>query len=400
MPFVLVGSVGLHILTVTHQMGFSSSKPDFIWRPRFVRGSGNQERPSRALRRLPVPHLILCICVAFSLCVGIETSAEPLRLATWHAPLSRKGPGLLLRDILKGQDAEIATVLDGIVASKPDILVLTDFDYDAGHAALAAFQTRLALAGHVMPHRFALRPNSGIATGLDLDGDGRLGAPRDAQGYGEFAGQGGMALLARVPILDGALDLSKLLWRDVPASNIRSAKLSEKAAAIQRLSSVGHWAVPLDVNGGPLWILMYHATTPVFDGPEDRNGRRNHDETALWIAWLDGLLPIPPPEGRYALIGDANTDLSKGEGRKDALRRLLADRRFQDPRPTHPSRQGGAAADTVDWPEPKPGDMRVSYVLPPSDMQILGSGVVWSPPDSSIEPIPHKLVWVDVDPSP
>ncbi|WP_232825005.1 endonuclease/exonuclease/phosphatase family protein [Primorskyibacter marinus] len=378
-------------------MAFAASKHGALRRRCFTHRQSDQRRASKAF--LPAPHLILCMCLALGLCAGVHASAEPLRLATWHAPLSRKGPGLLLRDILKGQDAQITAVLDGVVASRPDILVLTDVDYDAGHAALAAFQAKLAVAGHAMPHRFALRPNSGTATGLDLDGDRRLGGPRDAQGYGEFSGQGGMALLSRVPILDGALDLSTLLWRDVPNAQIHGAELSQEAAAIQRLSSVGHWAVPLDVTGGPLWILMYHATTPVFDGPEDRNGRRNHDETALWLAWLDGLLSIPPPKGRFALIGDANTDPAKGAGRKDALRRLLADRRFQDPRPTHPSRQGDAAADTVDWPEPDPGDMRVSYVLPPSDMQIIGSGVVWPPPETTAAPIPHKLVWIDVDPS-
>jgi hypothetical protein len=279
----------------------------------------------------------------------------------------------------------------------PDVLVLTDIDYDAGHAALSALQTRLAKAGHAMPYRFALPPNAGIATGLDMDGDGRLGGQRDAQGYGEFAGQGGMALLSRIPVLDGAIDLSTLLWRDLPDALIGGADLSEEAKEIQRLSSVGHWAVPLDIGSVPIWVLMYHATTPVFDGPEDRNGRRNHDETALWLAWLDGRLPIPPPKGLFALIGDANTDPEKGAGRQSALRRLLADPRFQDPRPTHPTRQGDHAADTVDWPDPDPGDLRVSYVLPPADIKTLSSGVVWPSPDAGHTPIPHKLVWVDIE---
>ena len=41
-----------------------------------------------------------------------------------------------------------------------------------------------------------------------------------------------------------------------------------------------------------LHLLAHHPTPPVFDGPEDRNGRRNHDEAALWTAWLDGAQEI------------------------------------------------------------------------------------------------------------
>ncbi|WP_435310252.1 endonuclease/exonuclease/phosphatase family protein [Primorskyibacter sedentarius] len=352
--------------------------------------------PDRLKRTLAC--LVVCFCTLFL--SAPDAPAEQLRFATWHAPLSRRGPGLLLRDILKGKDAEIAAVVEGIVAAKPDILVLTNFDYDAGSAALAAFQSRLAEAGHAMPERFSLRPNTGMATGVDMDGDRRLGGPRDAQGYGMYAGEGGMALLSRLPVLDGAIDLSAILWRDFPGTQIADAALTEDAAAIQRLSSVGHWAVPLDTGHAVLWVLVYHATTPVFDGPKDRNGRRNHDETALWLAWLDGLLGEPPPEGQFVLIGDANTDPQKGEGRRSALLRLLGDPRFQDPRPTHPSRRGEYAADTVDWPDPEPGDLRVSYILPGSDMRVLASGVEWETTEDHQPAIAHKLVWVDVDTDP
>jgi hypothetical protein len=54
-----------------------------------------------------------------------------------------------------------------------------------------------------------------MATGLDLDGDGRLGGAADAQGFGEFTGQGGMAILSRHPI-GPVTDHSAFLWRDLP----------------------------------------------------------------------------------------------------------------------------------------------------------------------------------------
>lgn len=211
-------------------------------------------------------------------------SADTLRIATYNADLTRKGPGLLLRDVLTGTDPQIEAAAAVVAAAHPDILILTGIDYDYGLTALGAFAARVAAAGGPnYDHRFALRPNTGMTTGLDLDGDGRLGAPGDAQGFGEFSGQGGMAILSRLPIDAGqAQDYSAFLWRDLPGSLINGAGLSEDAAAMQRLSTTGHWAVPVTLPGGKkLTVLAWLATPPVFDGPEDRNGRRNHDEAAF-----------------------------------------------------------------------------------------------------------------------
>ena len=214
--------------------------------------------------------------------------AETLRLATWNAGLDRAGPGLLLHDILSDDDAQVAAVVQVIVALDADVLLLTGVDYDHGLVALQALDARL---GNGYPTRFALRPNTGMATGLDIDGDGRLGSPRDAMGWGRFAGEGGMAILSRLPIDEaGVRDLSALLWRDLPGA-ILPPGFPETHAAVQRLSTTGHWLVPLILpGGGTLTLMVWHATPPVFDGPEDRNGRRNHDEAALWLRLLDGSL--------------------------------------------------------------------------------------------------------------
>ena len=137
--------------------------------------------------------------------------AEDLRIASYATGLSRDGPGVLLDDLRKGKAADTALVAATIRAADPDILLLLDFDYDATGAALDAFAALLGEGAY--PHRFARRPNTGKATALDMDGDGRRGGPRDAQGYGEFSGQGGMAVLSRLPFdKDGFTDLSALLW--------------------------------------------------------------------------------------------------------------------------------------------------------------------------------------------
>lgn len=205
----------------------------------------------------------------------------------YHTELSRDGPGLLLRDIEKGDDPQILASLRVVQSAAADAIVLADFDYDANLAALHAYADRLDL----YPYRFALAPNRGAQTGHDLDRDGRYGEPEDAQGHGRFAGDGGLAILSKWPIDTSAVqDFSSMLWQELEG-NIAP----ETAAAEQRLSTTGHWIVPIKISKKQqLNLLVWHATPPVFDGPEDLNGRRNHDEAALWLKVLDGNLGTTP----------------------------------------------------------------------------------------------------------
>ncbi len=172
-------------------------------------------------------------------------------MAVYSTDLSRRGPGLLLRDILTGRDAQVEATAAVLAAVSADVVLLIGVDYDHGMAALGALAGRVAAAGADYPHRFALRPNTGMPTDLDLDGDGRLREPEDAQGYGWFSGEGGMAVLSRLAIdSGGARDFSALLWRDLPGALIDGAGLPVEALAVQRLSTTGHWAVPVELPGG------------------------------------------------------------------------------------------------------------------------------------------------------
>jgi hypothetical protein len=295
-----------------------------------------------------------------------------------------------------------------LASARPDILLLTDMDWDLDGAALAALADRLARAGLDYPHRLALPTNAGLASGLDLDGNGRTGEPRDAQGYGRFAGDGGMALLSRWP-LGEARDFSALLWRDLPGARLPEDGFpSAQAQAAQRLSSDGHWIVPVEAPGGTLTLLAWDATPPVFDGPEDLNGLRNADELALWLRVLDGAFGPAPRD--VVILGNANLDPSDGEGLRAEMAAVLADPRFQDPRPASegarraagPGQAGDPALDTADWPEEGPGNLRVDYVLPAATLRVAGAGVVWpalgDPLALAVEAAgPHRLVWVDLD---
>lgn len=348
-----------------------------------------------------------------------NAAGAALRLATFNAALTRQGPGLLLRDILSGTDAQVAAVAAVIAAADPDVLLLTNVDFDRGLAALGALAGVLAEAGAPYPHVFAFAPNTGVQTGLDLDGDGRSGTPDDAQGYGAFAGAGGMALLSRLPVAEAeARDFSGFLWRDLPGALLPEAEgrpfPSEAVFEVQRLSTTGHWDVPLLLpQGGRLHVLAWHATPPLFGGPHQRNLRRNHDETRFWELFLDGALPMSPPAAEFVLMGDANLDPFDGDGMNAAMQRLLAHPALQDPAPRSAGavaaqgpldagHRGDPALDTAHWDGPRhPGNLRVDYVLPAATLGVLGAGVLWPPPDDPLagvvaEASRHRLVWVDV----
>lgn len=331
-----------------------------------------------------------------------------MRVAFYHTELSRDGPGLLLRDILAGEDAQVDAVVRVVRAAGPDVLVLAGIDWDLNGHALDALADRIG--GY--PHRFARRPNRGVHSGADLNGDGRRGGPEDAQGFARYPGQDGLAILSRLP-LDGAAarDFSGYLWRDLPDSLALPDTHDD-----QRLSTTAHWDVPVILAGGRrLSLLVWHATPPVFDGPRDRNGRRNHDETAFWRHYLDGAFAAPPAD--FILMGAANLDPEDGDGRPGALLALMSDPRVRDPKPAsagaalahladagvNAGQVGDPALDTADWPdEPgRPGNMRVDYVLPSAGLAVADAGVLWPTPGHPLAGVVetasrHRLVWVDV----
>lgn len=342
------------------------------------------------------------LAVVLALAAG-PAAADALRIATWNVGLDRKGPGLLVQALAAGDDPQVAAVVRVLAALDADIVLLTAVDYDRGGVALRLLSDRLAAAGLAYSHRLAFRPNTGMQTGFDVDGNGRAGDPRDAQGYGLFSGQGGMAVLSRLPLDAGsARDFSAFLWRDLPGSLTDDPP---DLAAVQRLATTGFWDVPVITDGGPLHLLAWHATPPVFDGPEDRNGRRNHDEAAFWRLFLDGALPMAPPEAPFVLLGDGNLDPADGDGRREGIGALLAHPVLQDPKPrgTHgraePGQAGDPALDTVLYADL--GGLRLDYVLPSSGLRVTGAGVLWPAPDDPLWPdlqaaSRHFPVWVEI----
>lgn len=298
---------------------------------------------------------------------------------------------------MSGKDAQVAAVVRVVRHVNPDVLVLADIDYDHNSAALSALAD--GIGGY--QYRFARLPNRGQQSGYDLDGDARKGRADDAWGYGEYTGQGGLAVLSKFP-LGHVVNFSNVRWSAQPNSLALPDTHPE-----QPLSTTAHWEVPVMLSDGQrLTLLTWHATAPVFDGPEDRNGRRNHDEAAFW---LDRLRDEPPDN--VVIAGFANMDVFDSEGLPDALEALLVHPLVRDVRPesdgarvagqSNKTHRGPPELDTVDWPEDGPGNLRVDYILPSREFTILDAGVFWPAPDQPLArdaelASRHRIVWVDV----
>jgi len=322
-----------------------------------------------------------------------QAGANPIRIALFHTELERKAPGLLFRDIGKGS-TDILAAARRVAKAQADVVVLLGIDFDAQNLALSRFSERISqFGGPDYPHVFSTRPNTGMPSGLDLDGDGRTGTPRDAQGYGRFSGQGGIGILSRFPFAYAEIeDHSATLWTDLEWADLpRDANglfPSEEVYKLQRLSTTGHWVIPVLIDAETtLRLGVFHVTPPVFDGPEDRNGKRNADEIRFWSHYLDHT----PQQNDPVIIGDANLDAERGKGILSAIRGLLSHPDLRDPFPKNPP--------TVDWTEIGLGQMRTDYILPSLHWQTINQGILW-PEDATENESRHAVVWVDLIPNP
>ncbi|WP_208349866.1 endonuclease/exonuclease/phosphatase family protein [Pseudaestuariivita rosea] len=300
-----------------------------------------------------------------------------------------------MRDIVR-QDADIITIARIIAAANPDLITLQGVDYDYHGITAKALRDLIADQGAEYPHIFTRQPNAGRATGLDMDGDGRTGTPRDGQGYGLFHGQNGLLVLSKHPIqLDQTTDFSDVIWAELPWATLPKVDEapfpSPEVQKIQRLSSTAHWSVPIRLlNDRVLTLLTYHATPPVFDGPEDRNGLRNQDENLFWLHHIEGQ--NAPRD--FVIVGVSNLDPEKGDGRSKAMQDILTHPKIQDPH---------GPTDTAFFDDI--GALRLDYVLPAQSWRIKAAGV-FSPTEdeASRYDLPadwtqasrHRLLWVDL----
>ena len=380
---------------------------------------------------------------------GLGPKRQIVRFATFNASLNRDAEGELIADLALPDDPQAQAVAEIVQRVRPDVLLINEFDYDeAGEAVRLFKQNYLQVSqngAEPISYRYVfLAPsNTGVPSGIDLDNDGLSDGPGDAYGFGVFPGQFAMVLLSKHPIWQRfARTFQTFRWKDMPGALLPvdpetgESFYSEEQLAVFRLSSKSHWDVPVVVGRRIVHVLASHPTPPVFDGPEDRNGTRNHDEIRFWSDYVRGGLKslyIRDDRGRrgglwplakFVIMGDQNADPFDGDSVAGAAQQLLDNPRIEA-EPT-PSSEGGVeqailqnlnnddhlgdpAFDTADFSEETfggPGNLRVDYVLPSKRLKVVDSGVFWPTTDDPLFRLvgpgfpvvssDHRLVWVDI----
>lgn len=385
----------------------------------------------------------LCCCAALAACSEVpppapEPAPQTLRVATYNTSLYDDADGGLIARLEGGDEAaaRIAAVIQHI---RPDVVLLNEFDYDTDERAAELFQRRYlesAQAGQEPIHyayRYSAPVNTGEPSGLDLDGDGTSDGPNDAWGFGKHPGQYGMLVLSRFPIdTVGARSFRTFPWKDLPdarqpkypAESIEAGRAyyPETIWNALRLSSKSHWDLPVVTPLGLVHLLASHPTPPVFDGPEDRNGARNHDEIRFWVEYLaqpdanwicddTGQRGGLAADARFVILGDLNADAHDGDGSHDAIAQLIGHVRVDASRvPVSEGapevaklhgfeRQGDVAAHTGDF-GPRVGTLRLDYALPSQGFSVRDTGVFWpkagEPGSELVEASDHRMVWIDL----
>ncbi len=380
----------------------------------------------------------------FGSCVGqaCNSQAEPvqLRVATFNVSLHRHRAGDLVQELESGNSLQAKKIAEIIQSIRPHVILINELDYDQQCRAARLFnQKYLAVSqnGHdplVFPYFHTGPVNTGVPSTVDLNKDGVAEGPADAFGYGVFPGQYGMTLYAMFPIQQTRIrTFQTFLWKDMPGAllpinrNTRQPFYNPGDLAVLRLSSKSHWDIPVQVGQNVIHVLASHPTPPVFDGPEDRNGSRNHDEIRFWADYVlpDRSRYIHDDRGvcgglaagsHFIVVGDLNADPRDGASRNRAARQLTEHPAFNHdliPRSEgaaqqaalqggiNQKHQGDAACDTCDFSEDGPGNLRVDYVLSSNTLRPRQAGVYWPRTNEAgfhlIDASDHRLVWVDIE---
>ncbi|MHB0775635.1 esterase-like activity of phytase family protein [Halomonas sp. WWR20] len=377
----------------------------------------------------------------------IPDATSTLRVASYNASLNRAETGELLADLSTPDDPQAQQIAEVIQQARPDVLLINEFDYSP--EAVDAFRHNyLGISQNGAdpidyPYAFSAPVNTGVASGFDLDNDGRAvtmpdeeGYAEDALGFGQFPGQYGMLVLSRYPLVEEEIrTFQDFLWKDMPnarlpddpATAAPADYYSEEELSGLPLSSKSHWDIPIVVDGQKIHLLASHPTPPTFDGPEDRNGLRNADEIRFWSDYVtpeqgDYIVDDQGHPGglgeneRFVIVGDQNVDPVDGDSLPGAAQQLLGNayvdaglapdsrgavEAAQAQGEANETHSGDARFDTADFNDTAPGNLRADYVLPSqSGLTRLDGGVFWptdnQPGSEAIGASDHRLVYADL----
>jgi endonuclease/exonuclease/phosphatase family metal-dependent hydrolase len=332
---------------------------------------------------------------------------------------------------LKNGHQQIKNIAEIIQRVNPDVILLNEFDrQNESHLSLKLFLERyLAVSQNNQnkvhyPYFYQGPVNTGVKTPFDLNNNNVKGeTPADAYGFGYFEGHFAMAVLSKFPIdVPNIRTFQKFKWQDMPNAlrpvipETQEYWYKDNVWSQLRLSSKSHWDIPIIADEHTIHLLASHPTPPVFDGPENRNGNRNHDEIRFWHDYItpNKSAYIYDDKNRpgglkgnqsFIILGDLNASVDDGDANTGGIGSLLTSPLVLDTKPSseaaalHSPEKTKAKYHTAYW------RMRADYVLASSKhFGLINSGVFWPTKNQETFRLikdrqassDHRLVWAEL----
>jgi endonuclease/exonuclease/phosphatase family metal-dependent hydrolase len=390
--------------------------------------------------RLHAP-LILLLLVSFA-CAASEASSNinqdrrALRVMTMNAQ------DIATSDLQNPDNPRLKRLAAIIQRVRPNVLLLSEIarDSDAQNA------NRFVRSYLSVPQQPGLRPilyntymppsNTGIHSGFDLNNDAVVttehpeprtsdeqGNPapqtqegrdyaNDCYGFGTYPGQYSMALLVDRRLTINHSDIrtfQNFLWKDLPDAQPPRYLGGDNFYSQQewnafRLSSKTLADVPVSFDDGTtVHFIISHPTPPAFDGSEQRNKLRNHDEIRLLQSYItdepaliddDGVPGGLADGAHFVILGDLNADPFDGDSVGSPITTFL----IHSPKlaPDHMPKSD-IEIDGLDPTDTARFKLRVDYVLPSAGIEVLRSSIWrYGHDDPQGFPSDHFPVWAEL----
>ena len=254
---------------------------------------------------------------------------------------------------------------------RPDVLLINEFDFDAEGLAAELFQRQLPRrSARTAPgrssyrYRYVAPSNTGIPSGFDLDNNGTVGGPqrrlrlrRSSRASSAWSSTPSYPIdsrpgphLPELP-LEGHAGRAAARRPGHPGPGRLVLARGARRSSGCRPRATGTFRSTSAARS--IHFLVSHPTPPVFDGPEDRNGTRNHDEIRFWADYirpspqrlpLRRRRPARRPRARASVRDRRRPERRPARRRQRRRRGPAAARQPAGQRPRHPDQPGRARA--------------------------------------------------------